>query len=105
MRNGSNNYLKVKHLATFTIFPKLVNHSLPFINQDISEQFIKMLIRASKIRWGNDAELKKYQMPFLNLHNDFIKSKALVIKSRREDYSSFSELFEIFLPYFKDSSE
>ena len=47
MRNGSNKYVKVKHLAVFTIFPKLVNLSLSFLDESISLRFLKMLVRAS----------------------------------------------------------
>ena len=44
--------LKVKHLCVYQLFPKLVNLTVPFLKFEQSEAFLKMMLRASRIKWG-----------------------------------------------------
>lgn len=105
MRNGSNKYVKVKHLAVFTIFPKVVNMAQSFQTEDISIKFLQILVRSSKIDWGNKTEQQKYLLPFLNLHQDFLKSNALIYSSKQENHDILFQLFEVLQPYYTESTE
>lgn len=78
LKTGEGTNLKVKHIALYKLFPKLVNISVPFIEGKHSELFMRILVRGCKIEWGNDATKMKHFMPHLKLASDFVRNGGLV---------------------------
>lgn len=54
LKNGESSNLKVKHIALYKLFPRLVNISLPFSQSDHSEYYMRILVRGCKIEWGDE---------------------------------------------------
>ena len=101
MRNGHSPNLKVKHLCVYQLFPKLVNLTVPFLKFEQSEAFLKMMLRASRIKWGEGlsknakaakAENEKHIVPYINLNKDFLKTGGLVMSGGASGLGNFAAL-------------
>ena len=77
LKNGETTNVKVKHIALYKLFPKLVNLSLPFIESQHSDFFLRILIRGCKIDWGSENAKIKHFKPHLDLATDLAKSGGL----------------------------
>ena len=96
MRNGHCENLRVKHLAIYQLLPKLVNLTTPFIKFEHSDQFLKMIRRSSRVKWGTGKlkkiEKEKHVLPFINLNKDFIKTGGLVLSSNINELENFDKV-------------
>ena len=69
--------MKVKHIALYKLFPKLVNLSLPFVACEHSDYFMRILIRGCKIEWGGEKAKIDHFKPHLDLAIDLLRSGGL----------------------------
>ena len=69
--------MKVKHIALYKLFPKFVNLSLPFIESEHSDYFMRILIRGCKIEWGSEQAKINHFKPHLDLAADLVKCGGL----------------------------
>ena len=79
LKSTENPNLKVKHIALYKLFPKLVNLSLPIVTHEHSEYFMRILVRGCKIEWGPYKEKIKHFNPQLELASDLVRSGGLVL--------------------------
>ena len=79
LKNGQSPNIKVKHIALYKLFPKLVNLSLPFIKTKHSILFQRIIVRGCMVEWGKENAKVSHFKPHLDLSNDFIKSGGLVL--------------------------
>lgn len=77
LKNGESKNLKVKHIALYTLFPKLVNITLPFITHEHSDQFLRILVRGALVDWGTDAQKIKHFEPHLEMASNLVTSGGL----------------------------
>ena len=45
LKNGESPNNKVKSIALYKLFPRFVNMSMPFLNAELSDYFMRILIR------------------------------------------------------------
>ena len=69
--------MKVKHIALYKLFPKLVNISLPFLNDTHSNEFMRILVRGNQIEWGGDAIKMKHFAAHLSLSKELLNCGGL----------------------------
>lgn len=69
--------MKVKHIALYKLFPKFVNLSLPFIESEHSDYFMRILVRGCKIEWGGEQAKINHFKPHLDLAADLVKCGGL----------------------------
>jgi len=81
LKNGDSSNLKVKHIALYKLFPRLVNISLPFCQSEHSEYYMRILVRGCKIEWGDEKSKINQFKPHLDLAKDLVKSGGLILTS------------------------
>ena len=79
LKNGESKNIKVKHIALYKLFPKLVNLSLPFADATHSSFFQRIIVRGCMVEWGGEKVKISHFKPHLNLTRDFVKSGGLII--------------------------
>ena len=79
LKSTENPNLKVKHIALYKLFPKLVNISLPIVENEHSEYFMRIFVRGCKIEWGPYKEKIKHFNPQLESASDLVRSGGLVL--------------------------
>ena len=84
LKNGESTNLKVKHIALYKLFPKLVNISLPFLNDTHSNEFLRILVRGNQIEWGSDSVKMKHFVPHLSLARELLKSGGIKFNQELE---------------------
>lgn len=108
LKNGESSNLKVKHIALYKLFPKLVNISLPFIGSEHSDLFMRILVRGCKIEWGSDTDKIKHFNPHLRLAADLVKSGGLKFSDSSlvgEPLNNFKRVLVTFKRCYIDVSE
>ena len=110
LRNGHSQNVKVKHLCIYQMLPKLVNMTIPFLKSEHSEAFLKMMLRASRIKWVANrkkraAAAEKHIMPYINLNKDFLKTGGLVLNEDIEKLGSFPEMLKSFKTGYTHTTE
>ena len=81
LKNGQSVNIKVKHIALYKLFPKLVNLSLPFADSTHSNLFQRIIVRGCMVEWGGEKVKISHFKPHLNLTRDFVKSGGLIISA------------------------
>ena len=75
----------MKHIALYKLFPKLVNISLPFITDEHSEYFQRILVRGCQVDWGTDSAKVKHFPTHMKLASDLISSGGLILTPTLEE--------------------
>ena len=98
LKSTENPNLKVKHIALYKLFPKLVNISLPIVQNEHSEYFMRILVRGCKIEWGPYQEKIKHFNPQLELASDLVRSGGLVLNENLDgpNYKNFKRVLLCF---------
>ncbi len=81
LKNGESKNLKVKNIALYKLFPKLVNISLPFVKSEHSEYYMRILVRGCKIEWGDVKDKMAHFAPHLKLSEELVKSGGLKLST------------------------
>ena len=82
LKTGESANLKVKHIALYKLFPKLVNISLTFNDSTHSDYFMRILVRGCLIEWGSAEAKMKHFKPHLSLAADLVKSGGLKLDEK-----------------------
>jgi len=99
LKNGESSNLKVKKIAFYRLFPKLVNLSLPFVRAEHSQLYLRLLVRGCQIEWGTEATKMKHFRQYLELATSLVESRGLVLATDGSGILGIQNLKRVLLSF------